>query len=217
MRSTVKDLLFALLNGRIGELYPKEKIIPRPSTDRLLLSIPKIIRDGSRIMVLDIGDEISDPNPARRDGYTEATYEKALEDGLIAKVDCKGRYYPHVLLTRSGYDKAIEIWGKPKRTIFIFEGTLPVEGGKSWQTVDILTPITPNGSEFDIQSLPRRLTSDEVEQLGYPRPAHEDLHYWVSNEGADWVDISQPRWMELIRKVDAINSEGIAAAETPTG
>lgn len=207
MRSTVKDLLLALLSGAVGENYPKENMIPTPKTDRLLMLEPTFIRHDGNIMLLDLGGKSVDPNESRRDGYNERTLEHAWEDGLIDLVDCEHRPHSHFILTREGYDQAIAIWGKPSATIFIKEGEIPVIGGWEGETTTKLVPITPDGSEFDLSTLPRRLTSDEVEALGYPRPIAEDLHYNVHRENCqDWVEISDPEWMELIRRVDAMTA-----------
>src|SRR3546814_10579416 len=80
--------------------------------------------------------------------------------------------------------------------------------GEDESTPIKLVPVTADGSDFDMASLPRGLTTDEVEFLGYPRPADEDLHYNVPRENCeDWVEISDPEWMQLIRKADTRSEE----------
>src|SRR3546814_10226502 len=81
------------------------------------------------------------------------------------------------MLTPKGLDEAVKIWGKQTTTVFIiYGGRMP---GEDESTPIKLVPVTADGSDFDMASLPRGLTTDEVEFLGYPRPADEDLHYNV--------------------------------------
>src|SRR3546814_1150523 len=77
MHSTIKDLLFAMLSGSVAELYPREKIIPTTETDRLLMLEPTFIRHNGEVMLLDLGGKSHDPNPKRKGGYTESTFEQA--------------------------------------------------------------------------------------------------------------------------------------------
>jgi hypothetical protein len=203
MRPTVKDLLFALLSGNVGELYPREKIIPTPITDRLLMLEPIFIQHKGEVMLLDLGGENRDPNPKRKNGYNESTFEQAYMNGLIESVDCEHRPHLHYMLTPKGLDEAVKIWGKQSATVFIiYGGRMPDEDEL---TPTKIVPVTADGSDFDMASLPRRLTTDEVEFLGYPRPVSDNFHYNVCRENCeDWIEISDPEWMELIRKADAM-------------
>src|SRR3546814_15820506 len=81
------------------------------------------------------------------------------------------------MLTPKGLDEAVKIWGKQTTTVFIiYGGRMP---GEDESTPIKLVPVTADGSDFDMASLPRGLTTDEVEFLGYPRPADDTLHYNV--------------------------------------
>src|SRR3546814_13426617 len=88
--STRTDTLFpyttlfrSMLSGSVAELYPREKIIPTTETDRLLMLEPTFIRHNGEVMLLDLGGKSHDPNPKRKGGYTESTFEQAYMDGLI--------------------------------------------------------------------------------------------------------------------------------------
>src|SRR3546814_17046952 len=79
------------------------------------------------------------------------------------------------MLTPKGLDEAVKIWGKQTKTVFIiYGGRMP---GEDESTTIKLVPVTADGSDFDMASLPRGLSPDEVEFLGYPRPDDEDLKY----------------------------------------
>src|SRR3546814_3506064 len=90
-------------------------------------------------------------------------------DGFIESVDCEHRPHLNYMLTPKGLDEAVKIWGKQTTTVFIiYGGRMP---GEDESTPIKLVPVTADGSDFDMASLPRGLTTDEVEFLGYPRPA----------------------------------------------
>src|SRR3546814_115249 len=123
------------------------------------------------VMLLDLGGKSHDPNPKRKGGYTESTFEQAYMDGLIESVDCEHRPHLNYMLTPKGLDEAVKIWGKQTTTVFIiYGGRMP---GEDESTPIKLVPVTADGSDFDMASLPRGLTTDEVEFLGYPRRSEE--------------------------------------------
>src|SRR3546814_13081429 len=86
-------------------------------------------------------------------------------------VDCEHRPHLNYMLTPKGLDEAVKIWGKQTTTVFIiYGGRMP---GEDESTPIKLVPVTADGSDFDMASLPRGLTTDEVEFLGYPRRSEE--------------------------------------------
>src|SRR3546814_4690331 len=80
-------------------------------------------------------------------------------DGLIESVDCEHRPHLNYMLTPKGLDEAVKIWGKQTMTVFIiYGGRMP---GEDESTPIKLVPVTADGSDFDMASLPRGLRSEE--------------------------------------------------------
>src|SRR3546814_5316826 len=67
-------------------------------------------------MLLDLGGKSHDPNPKRKGGYTESTFEQAYMDGLIESVDCEHRPHLNYMLTPKGLDEAVKIWRSEEHT-----------------------------------------------------------------------------------------------------
>lgn len=119
MRMTEIDALRSMHAGLYGMLYPTYKMIPQPSGDeRLLMHDATLEQRDGRTVIAEFGNETVDLNPRRcNSGYSETVVMRLEEAGFASTYHGGFDHYPVLLLTPTGIDQVISMFGEPVKPI----------------------------------------------------------------------------------------------------